>query len=98
MRVAGMGTSGYGYGLRWRYPSAFEQVQKHIFWTKTEGDIANFAKFTKIGYMYLLHFWAVLDIFGLILTGKPVRVMGTGTCGSGTGCCGDTHGNTHAIA
>jgi hypothetical protein len=35
-----------------------------------------------LNWLYLLQFWADLDIFGLVLTGKPVGLRH----GSGTGC------------
>jgi hypothetical protein len=35
--------------------------------------------------MYLTHFSTVFHVFGLVLEGKPVRVTGKGSYGSGYG-------------
>ena len=44
MRVAGMGTNGSGYGYRFTYPPPTKRVQEHIFWWRTDWDMANFVK------------------------------------------------------
>ena len=41
---------------------------------------------------YLHHFSSILDVFGLILMGKPVLVTGMGFWGTGTGWGWVTHG------
>ena len=65
VRVAGTGTCRYVYGSWKPYPWAFERLQKHIFWSKTEGDTANFVKFIELGYISSISgpFWTFLGLF-----------------------------------
>ena len=76
----GMGTNRSGYGYRFTYPPPTKWVQEHLFWWRTDWDMANFVKIIKI-----LCISAISPPFSMFFVVKPMWVMGQGHHGLGYG-------------
>ena len=61
--------------------------------------LGKYSQFHKIhqNLVYLLHFWAILDVFGLVLTGEPMGSQVWVLRRSSMGFWSNAHGNTCAI-
>ena len=89
-RVEHAGRGGYGYGSWFSTRVSTKQAIEHAKrWELIEIWLKWFYRSIS---MYLHHFSANLDVFGLILMGKPMQVAGNGLWGIGMGWTWDTPG------